>query len=220
KKTLSKQVLDEIINLLIEEKLKPGDKFPSELELMEQLKISRPVLREALSSLETLEIITRKPRGGTYINYKIGKNPFRMMLALFINNTSAIIEARMTLELGLVTIAAEKITDEHLAQLKETINNIKRNKSGDYGVSDKKFHRIIAHSANNSVLDGMIESLLVAHEKTDNLIPYREPDVTIKHHTAIYQALKNRDPIESFQKMYNHLDFVRTKIISSQSFKN
>lgn len=212
--TLSQQVLEQVIHLLVSGQLKPGDKLPSEIELMEQLDVSRPVLREALRSLETLDIITRKPRDGTYINDKIGSDPFKAMLAVSINNVPAIIEARMTLELGLVTIAAEKISNRQLKQLKDTIDRIKENADSNYGALDKEFHRIIALSANNPIVEGMIISLLITHEKTDSMIKYREPDITIEHHLAIYEALKNRDPIEAFKQMYRHLSYVRKKILA------
>src|SRR5579875_3661919 len=155
--TLSKQVVDQIVRLLTSGQLKPGDKLPSEMELMEQLDVSRPVLREALSSLETLEVIRRKTREGTYFNYKVGSQPFRVMLALSMDNLPAIIEARMTLELGLVTMAAEKITDEQLSELWKTIEGIENSTDGNYGWLDKEFHRLIATSANNPVIDGMID---------------------------------------------------------------
>jgi len=212
--TLSQQVLEHIISMLMNGQLNPGDKLPSELTLMNDFDVSRPVLREALSSLETLEMITRRPRGGTYINEKVGSSPFKAMLALSINNIPAVIEARMTLELGLVTLAAEKITEDHLDQLKKTIVSIDESIDNNYGKYDKQFHSIIAHSANNPVVEGMINSLLMAHEKTDSLIPFREPEITIEHHTAIYEALKNRDPVQSFQEMYKHLSYVREKILS------
>src|SRR5690625_2397809 len=212
--TLAQQVLEKFIHSLMSGELKPGDKLPSELVLMDVFDVSRPVLREAFSSLETLEIVKRRPRGGTYINEKIGHSPFRAMLSLSINNIPAIIEARMTLELGLVTIAAEKITEDHLDQLKKTIVSINESIDNDYGKYDKQFHSIIAHSANNPVVEGMINSLLMAHDTTDSLIPFREPEITIEHHTAIYEALKNRDPVQSFQEMYKHLSYVREKILS------
>ena len=98
--TLSQQVLEQIVHLLMSGQLKPGDKLPPEMNLMEQFDVSRPVLREALSSLETLEIITRRPRGGTFVNNKVGSNPFNVMLALSINNVPAIIEARMAVGIG------------------------------------------------------------------------------------------------------------------------
>lgn len=217
--TLSQQVLEQIVQLLMSGQLNPGDKLPPEMNLMEQFDVSRPVLREALSSLETLEIITRRPRGGTFVNDRVGSNPFKVMLALSINNVPAIIEARMALELGLVTIAAEKISDEQLEKIKETIDSIQENADSDYGRLDKEFHRLIAQSANNPVVEGMIDSLLITHEKTDSLITYREPDITIEHHLAIYEALKNRDPYESFTQMYKHLSYVRNKILKDYEEK-
>lgn len=212
--TLSQQVLEQIIQLLMSGQLKPGDKLPPEMNLMKQFDVSRPVLREALSSLEALEIISRRPRGGTFVNEKVGSRPFNAMLALSINNVPALIEARMTLELGLITIAAEKITDEQLQKIKVTIDLIHENVDKDYGLLDKKFHRLIAQAANNPIVEGMIDSLLIAHGKTDSLITYREPDITIEHHEAIYEALKRRDAHESFKQMYNHLGYVRSKIMA------
>lgn len=217
--TLSQQVLEQIIALIMSGQLNPGDKLPSEMTLIERFDVSRPVLREALSSLETLEIITRRPRGGTYVNKKVGSNPFEAMLALSINNVPAVIEARMSLELGLVAIAAEKISDDQLDKLKETIEAIESNPDSNYGQSDKSFHSTIAKSANNPVVEGMIDSLLIAHEKTDSLIPYREPGITVEHHLAIYEALKKRDPYESFEKMYTHLSFVRKKLLYNYKMK-
>ncbi len=213
--TLSQQVLEKIVFLLVDGQLKPGDKLPPEMKLMEQLGVSRPVLREALSSLETLEIITRRPRGGTVVNDKVGSDPFTAMLALSINNLPAVIEARMALELGLVTIAAEKISDAQLDQLLQTIKSIEENAHTNYGALDKEFHRIIALSANNPVVEGMITSLLITHEKTDSLIKHRDPDITVEHHRAIYEALKKRDPHEAFTQMYRHLSFVRKKILDN-----
>lgn len=214
--TLSQQVLDNIVNLLMNGQLKPGDRLPSELELMEQFAVSRPVLRESLSALETLEIVTRKPRDGTIINNKISSSPFKAMLALSINDVPAIIEARMVLELGLVTMACEKITDEELEKLKRTIDLIEEKRDTDYGYLDQEFHRIIAEAAENPVVEGMIVALLIAHKKTDSLIPRRDPDITIEHHLAIYLALKQRDHIAAYNAMYKHLSFVRSKILGKQ----
>lgn len=215
--TLSQQVIEQIVQLISDGHLSPGDKLPSELDLIDQFGVSRPVLREALSSLETLEIVRRRPRGGTYISEKIGSSPFKAMLAISVNNIPAVIEARMTLELGLVTIAASKITDSELDQLLDTIENIKKEKDGNYGIYDKEFHRIIALSVNNPILDGMIESILLAHEKMDSLIKYedREPEKTIAQHLDIYEALKQRDPIQSFNAMYQHLSYVKEKFLKN-----
>lgn len=219
KSTLSQQVLDHVVNLLMSGQLKTGDRLPSEFELMEMLQVSRPVLREALSSLETLEIIKRKPREGTFINDKISSSPFKAMLALSINDIPSVIEARIVLELGLVTMAAEKINDDALQRLKKTIDLIAANPNTDYGYLDQEFHRIIAESVNNPVVEGMIVALLIAHKKTDSLITHRDPEITIEHHMAIYLALKRRDPAAAYHAMYHHLSFVRSKILSRNKYQ-
>lgn len=215
--TLSKQVVDRIVQLLVSGQMKSGDRLPPEMELMEELDVSRPVLREALSALETLGVITRKTREGTFFSDKIGAHPFSVMLALAVDNITAIIEARMALELGLVTMAAEKITDEQLERLKETIDIMAKSIDNNYGEIDKEFHRIIAMSANNPVVQGMIDSLLVTHDKTDSQIKFRERDLTVEHHTAIYKALVNRDPHDAFTQMYRHLNYVREKVLKQNS---
>lgn len=217
RKTLSKQVVEQIVQLLHSGHWKAGDKLPAEMELMKTLHVSRPVLREAMSSLETLGVIRRKPRSGTFLNHKIDNQPYSAMLALSMDNLQAIIEARMALELGLVTIAAEKITDAQLAQLKATIDAIARSTDNNYGEVDKDFHRLIALSANNPVVEGMIHSLLIAHDRMNSHIVYRERDLTVEFHTAIYEALSRRDPHEAFAQMYRHLRYVRQKLLQFPS---
>lgn len=211
--TLSKQVVENIIQLLVSGQMKPGEKLPTEMELMDILNVSRPVLREALSSLESLGVIHRKTREGTFFNNKISSHPFSIMLSLAHDNLQAMVEARMALELGLITIAAEKISDEELQRLKQTIDAIANNKENNYGEADIEFHRIIALSANNPIVEGMIDTLIVTLFRINSEIRIREPERTIQHHQAIYEALKKRDPFEAFHQMFLHLDYVRHKVL-------
>ncbi|MFC0274375.1 FadR/GntR family transcriptional regulator [Metabacillus herbersteinensis] len=217
RKTLSKQVIDEMIELLMSGQLKPGDRIPSELELMEICKVSRPVIREALTSLEVLGIVNRKTRNGTFFSDKIGSKPFSMMLALSVGDIPSIIETRVALELGLVTLAAEKITDEDLEKLKETIEVMKNLPTEDSSEIDKEFHKIIALSAKNPLFEGIIEPLQNLHQKVLEQIPLEDRDLenTLNYHIDIYNALEKRDPIESYITMYRHLDFVRKKAMKS-----
>lgn len=212
RKTLSKQVEEQVIQLLVSGQLKPGDKLPTEMELLEKLEVSRPVLREALSSLESLGVIKRKTREGTFFSEKISSEPFSVMLALSIGRIKEIIEARMSLELGLVTLAAEKITDQQLELLRENIDKMKT-ADDSYPSYDREFHQIIALTVNNNVVAGMIDSLLIAFDKMSAEIQIRHPKTTIEHHEAIFSALQKRDPHAAFAAMYQHLDFVRQKIL-------
>ncbi|WP_246407311.1 FadR/GntR family transcriptional regulator [Geomicrobium halophilum] len=212
--TLANQAIDQIIDLLMSEQLKAGDKLPSEMELMDILRISRPVLREALGSLETLGVIHRKTKEGTFFSEKVGSEPFRLMLALSVGNIDTIIETRLSNELGLVGLAAERISEMELKKLKENIDQMEA-VDGDYLDIDREFHRIIAFSASNSITEGMIDPILNMYDKTMENIPLkkRNKEKTVQQHKAIYHALEKRDPIEAYASMYRHLDHARNRVI-------
>ncbi|TVY00253.1 FadR/GntR family transcriptional regulator [Paenibacillus cremeus] len=216
RETMSKQVVDQIIELLMSGQLKPGDKLPTEAELSDRLFVSRPVLREALSSLETMGMIHRKTREGTYFSNRIGSKPFSIMLALSAGDIPSIVEARMALELGLVTMAAEKITAEQLHLLEQNLQQMSLNKT-EYSEIDKAFHRTIAYSANNPILEGSIDPLLNMFDETLSQIPLDERDhtATMQQHQAIFEALKRRDPIAAYSSMYLHLGHVRAKVMKA-----
>lgn len=213
RETLSQQVIDQIIELLLDGKLKPGDKLPTEAELTEWFSVSRPVLREALSSLETMGIINRKTREGTFFCSKIGSEPFSIMLAISTGDMQSIIEARMALELGLVTMAALKITEDQITALEDYLQRMVESPEA-YHLADREFHKTIAYSANNPALDGLIEPLLQLFDRTLKQIPsfQRNHELTIQQHQEILRALKNRDPIAAYKSMYEHLNFVRVKV--------
>jgi GntR family transcriptional regulator, transcriptional repressor for pyruvate dehydrogenase complex len=213
RKTLSNQVIDEIIGLLTTGQLKPGDRIPSELELMEICGVSRPVIREAMTSLEVLGIVNRKTRNGTFFADKVGSKPFSMMLALSSTDLVSIIETRVALELGLITLAAEKITDEDLATLRNLIGEMKALPTEDSTEVDKEFHKAIALAAKIPLFEAIIDPLQSFHHKVLEQIPLEDRNLaqTIEYHEDIYKALEKRDPIEAYTAMYRHLDFVRKK---------
>lgn len=215
RKTLSNQVIDEIISLLTTGQLKPGDRIPSELELMEICDVSRPVIREAMTSLEVLGIVNRKTRNGTFFADKVGSKPFSMMLALSATDLISIIETRVALELGLITLAAEKITDEDLARLRELIEEMKALPTEDSSEVDKEFHKVIALAAKIPLFEAIIDPLQSFHQKVLEQIPLKERNLaqTLNYHVDIYNALEKRDPIEAYASMYRHLDFVRQKAL-------
>src|SRR5690606_1757282 len=108
-----------------------------------------------------------------------------------------IIETRVALELGLVTLAAEKITDEDLALLRKTIDDMRNLPTEDSTEVDKEFHKIIALSAKNSLFEGIIDPLQEFHSKILDQIPLddRQLEITLNHHIEIYNALEKRNPI-------------------------
>jgi len=58
---LYESVIEQIMDLIKNNELKPGDKLPPERELAEKLSISRNSLREAFRVLESRGLIKSKP---------------------------------------------------------------------------------------------------------------------------------------------------------------
>lgn len=118
----------------------------------------------------------------------------------------------MALELGIVTLAAEKIQDEQLKKLKDTIDRISMAEGGYYGHYDKMFHTIIAESVENPFVESVLVSLLIAHNETDKKFLRRNKKLTIEQHQDIYNALLNRNPYEAYKAMYKHLSGIMERL--------
>src|SRR5699024_9013744 len=74
-KRLSDHIADDIIAMItIEKRFKPGDKLPNEIELSEELDISRTTLREAIRILVTNSILEIRRGKGTYVKDDVDVN--------------------------------------------------------------------------------------------------------------------------------------------------
>jgi len=71
--TCVKRVVSQVLQAITKGKLNPGDKLSSERESAKQFKISRPVLREGISTLSFLGIIQRKQGRGNYVSDNLNR---------------------------------------------------------------------------------------------------------------------------------------------------
>ncbi len=119
---LYESVIEQIMNLIKNNKLKPGDKLPPERELAEKLSISRGSLREAFRVLESRGLIKSKPGGGRYIREirKNGHNSTENIISsLEKSSILELLEAREMFEVKIAKIAAQKATPEDIELIEE-----------------------------------------------------------------------------------------------------
>jgi len=114
---LYESVIEQIMNLIKNNELKPGDKLPPERELAEKLSISRGSLREAFRVLESKGLIKSKPGGGRSIR-EIRKNGHNntenIILNLEKSSILELLEAREMFEVKIVELAARRATAEDI----------------------------------------------------------------------------------------------------------
>ncbi len=67
KKRAYEDIVDQIRSLIQKKRITPGDQIPNERELALTFKVSRTTVREALLSLEAMNLLLRRQGDGTYV---------------------------------------------------------------------------------------------------------------------------------------------------------
>jgi GntR family transcriptional repressor for pyruvate dehydrogenase complex len=213
---VSEQVAQQLLGLIQSGNLKPGEKLPPERELAETLGVSRPSLREALRALSLLGVVNIRQGGGIYVSALDPESllgPLHFFISLDPQNIESLFEARILIESGVTALAASRITDEQLAELKdcvefdeEALDDPRR-----FIESDLNFHWTIFRAAGNSFLDRVAKSLQILGRASREITAYL-PGVlekSLEDHKRIYTALRQKDPEQAAAAMKLHLCHVR-----------
>jgi len=213
KKTrLYENIIEQLIALIKDGTLKPGDKLPPERKLAEDLNVSRTAIREALRSLETMGYIVSKVGGGTYINeITLGNvmNPFSAVLSQNKKLIVELLEVRMLLETEIARLAALRITPAKIQALQKAVEAMRAEvTAGHNGLdADNDFHNALAVASENEalklILDMCGDLLTQTREATLNL--EGQPEITLKDHEQIFEAVRKGDSMLAARRMKQHL---------------
>lgn len=203
------KVADRITSMLESGQISAGDRLPSERDLAELLGVSRPTIREAMIALELSGIIEIRTGSGIYIS----KNKPSPTISDKGIGPFEILEAREMVEVEACGLAATRITDKQVAQLRVVLEEMKEEQNSDDASekADQKFHCIIAEAAQNTALYGIINWLWELRNQsalsTSFLERIREEGVhpAIDDHRKIVDALEQRDPVKAKKAMKNHI---------------
>ena len=217
---LYESVIEQIMNLIKSNKLKPGDKLPPERELAEKLSISRGSLREAFRVLESRGLIKSKAGGGRYIR-EIRKNGHNntenIILSLEKSSILELLEAREMFEVKIAEVAAQRATPEDIDLIEKALNRMNKEKIDKYKKteSDTEFHLAIAGASHNFVFVNIIklhlDLLKETRGKTWQITGRREKQY--QEHQAILQAIKEHNIKKAGEAMLKHLRNVREVLV-------
>ena len=152
--------------MILEGKLKPGDRLPPEHTLVERFQVSKVTLREALQTLETYGHITRKPgRGGGTIVLDIAPTRGIGLLANYMNlsglSVEALMQARLLIEPLIAELAARQVTPEAITRIEDLLSGHEVD-FRTHGGSRRgwEFYILLAEMSGNPLLK-VIEELLI-----------------------------------------------------------
>jgi GntR family transcriptional regulator, transcriptional repressor for pyruvate dehydrogenase complex len=136
RKRVSDVVIDQIKQLLLDAKLKVGDKLPPERQLAKQLGVSRVPVREALFSLANSGLlkIKRGAGGGNFVSEPSVDSYaefFTLMLQMGKVRVQDLTEARLFLEPNVARLATERATSEDLKNIELSISEYEKRVAQD-----------------------------------------------------------------------------------------
>ena len=220
---LSEEIARQIKQAILSGQFKPGDKLPTEREMVAQFCTSRVSVREAVRSLEHFGLvrIKRGAGGGTYVmgaDYRPVAESFRVKMQLSQGTLDHLTEARLLLEPGLCRLAARHATAEDLERLRAVVEEQETIvRAGQEARSyDLKFHRILIESAHNPVLAltavSVIELLVGAleHAHVGGGLTLH----VVNFHRVIYNALSQRDGARASRLMTEHVADIQSRLQS------
>lgn len=216
------KVAKQLTSLITDEKIKPGERFPSERELAERLGVSRPVIREAMIAMELSGVIEVRTGSGIYVAERLntpvlidkGIGPFE------------ILEARMLFETEACALAATRISAEQINALKHTVSAMKEEQVRPDASerADRTFHCVLAEASQNSAVLSTVRWLWDLRDQSSLsnafLERIREEGVhpSIEEHENIIAALETGDPEAARQAMKQHLE--RATAAAATYFEN
>ena len=153
----SQTIVEHVRALISAGEVKPGDRLPPERELARKLKISRSSLRAGIGFLSAMGVLKSRHGAGTFVSSgppALDSSSLSVLGALHGFLPWQMFEARIVLEANVAALAAERATDEHVAELAEEVAEMYASLTDpqEYLIHDVRFHRTIARAAGNPIL--------------------------------------------------------------------
>ncbi|WP_135551625.1 FadR/GntR family transcriptional regulator [Paenibacillus cymbidii] len=205
----------------------PGGKLPSVVDLAQQFGVGRSTIREALSALKAMGLVTIRQGGGTYAVEVLPQEQPADANDLFQTAESLLelLEVRKVLETGCAHLAATKRAAADMAKLEAIVGEMETFLDDeDLGeAADVRFHLQLAASTHNSLLIHLMESLSGrlhdSMKRSRKLWFYGESSTAkrlLQEHRDIVDAIRKGDGALASDKMREHLQKVEDVLRRAQ----
>lgn len=182
-----------------------GAKLPGDAELTLLFGVSRPVLRESVKTLVAKGLLSTKSRVGTVVRERAAWNMFDPdVLAWHLDAgidkrfLRDLAEIRLAVEPRAASLAAERRTADDLAEMRGSIERMRREPSDSVGFADGdlSLHLAVANASGNPFMrsiGAVIEAALRTSFMLSAPVEERERDIAIHSHERIVDAIEDKD---------------------------
>jgi GntR family transcriptional regulator, transcriptional repressor for pyruvate dehydrogenase complex len=204
----------ELVPFLLSRGYRPNERAPSERELAERFGASRTQVREALSVLEALRLIERRPKSGIYMTTESASiEALRLYAEIGVplsgDLVGEIVEVRRIQEIEAIRLACHRHRQENIDALRSCLAEWSRVPTDPTRVAelDRVFHCGIVRAAHNSVLLRLVDLFYRMTERR-RLFYFGDPDrsrQSLGEHEEILAALVDRDEERAVRLLDKHL---------------
>lgn len=219
-KRASEAIFEQVKSLIMRGELKPGDRLPSERNMMELFHRSRPTVREALRMLERSGYIRTIPGSNGAVvlkpNNKLLENSLKDALMVGHISLADISEYRRSSEVTTVIWAVHRRTEEDIQAMEQYLADMKEKLDDNEALvsMDSHFHGLLAAAAKNkvSVIFNRAFSQINQAFMKDKLLSLSPEE---KHamacrvqamHEAIFEAVRDQDEERAKDAMLFHMN--------------
>lgn len=218
----NKLVVEKILDYILKNNLKVGDKIPNEYTLATILEVGRGTIREGVRELISRNILYIKRGDGTYISEKKGVLKDPLGLALIKDKSKLLndmLDIRFLIEPYIAQQSAIKSNKDEKDKIEKLCDDVETLiKNGENHLDkDVEFHKAIAESCGNDVMARLLPVINQSIYLFGNATNMKLKNVTIETHREIVEAIKNNNAKMAHDAMYLHLVHNRraiTKLIN------
>jgi GntR family transcriptional regulator, transcriptional repressor for pyruvate dehydrogenase complex len=216
----TQEAIENLLDFIKVNALSKGDMLPPEAELAEILQSSRTVLREALSYLKGLGLLSSKRGSGCRVMEIDPISIFNKLLHIlslaFTSDINELHSLRQTLELGSIETAVKKAVPEQVANIADIAGQMeiltgKDNvKLREYNKLEISFHQAIMAPSDNRMLDALNKAIELFFEnehagKTETLHSQEDLQKMAAEHSLIAKAFLSKNPGAAYAALRQHV---------------
>ncbi|WP_137917573.1 FadR/GntR family transcriptional regulator [Hydrogenophaga sp. 2FB] len=222
------EIVDALAADMREGRLQPGDKLPTESELMNRFEVSRTVVRESISRLQASGLVETRHGVGTFVmappeqrNFSIAPEDFATVA-----DVVSLLELRISLESEAASLAAQRRDDTHLQNMAAALAAFEATiaEDSDAVPSDFQFHMEVARATGNrhfADLMTYLGTMIIPRTRINTASSAPEGRLVYLQrvhgeHQSIYQAIRARDAEAARKAMRIHLTNSRERLRRSQ----
>lgn len=218
---VSDRVATELLKLIADGRLTPGERLPGERQLATMMGVSRVSIRAALQLLKEQGLLSAVQGGGTRLlaTARDLDPDLSQLLRIDAESLDDLIAIRAILETWAARRAAERASPQQIAELEDAHREMAQQAaSGQRKAQDDiRFHQAIARASGSKVYQHLVGRLrdtleaTLAYQRSELLRSPEEEQAVLRQHAAIVAAIRERDPAAAAAAAQAHLNFLRER---------